>query len=369
LEYFKMQKPTSTRTTVTGVKKLPLFAKNDKMSLEKVPKTYPAGFIGIELEVCGTALPTFTHREDWYPGPGKKPVWLTTPDHSLAADGREYVMSEPGNPATVEALLKDWTKQTTTTKFRDDISASTHVHISLGGMTWRQVLSVLATAYMLEPFLLNIVREDRQYNLFCLPQEVCAGSMHDMSLLFEQYGRLDQTDGNERYSGINTAAIRRYGSLEFRHKEALTDAEEIKTWALLIRQIVMAGSELHISEIGTSYYANPPKKFLETIFGSANAVKEFLEVTETDTMTDDELRKLLATNSKTIPAFYGACLKRKRKYIEAHPTAKPAPKRKTTAEETIQHHNLRMNPIRPAPNTAFLVDDIGIPRPITTTTR
>jgi len=213
------------------------------------------GDLGIEVEMEGLQLP----KE------GSK-YWKVEMDGSLGGpDNAEYVLRKPikvGNLYDALKGLKSSFKEHGS-KLKPSVRAGVHVHINVQDMSVLDVANFVTLYLVLEDLLLEVCGEGRQSNLFCLKGCEAEYMIYQAAQFFktEDIGYLDHN--NIRYSGINLAAIPKYGSVEFRSFRTPKDINEIGDWAETLHELKELSKEYECpSDILSGYSDFNPVEFL-----------------------------------------------------------------------------------------------------------
>lgn len=183
----------------------------------------PYGEVGIEIEVEGRNLPD-TGRLGKY--------WRVETDNSLRGESREFVLAKPiARNKVQDALAEIQTAyKELGTKVNDSYRAGIHVHVNCQDMNARQLINFVFLYLMYEDCLINFCSESRRGNHFCLR----ASEANYLPRLIADCianGDLRAFATNDiRYSGINLAALHKFGSVEFRALESTQDWDKIQAW-------------------------------------------------------------------------------------------------------------------------------------------
>lgn len=232
---------------------------------------------GIEVELEGTVMPI---PDTVY--------WCSKPDTSLR-QGWEYVLLRPVPETSLKNALLDLSSILSVMKPKTSIRTSTHIHINVLRLTIREIFNVIFLYYLLEELLIRTQPDSRIGNLFCLRMKDSKSIYHFLKdeILHQRYfGGLSEEGC--KYGAMNLATIRKYGSLEFRFLQAMTDPFEIEKWCRVFFRIVHEGKKQSCEEMLSAYDAIPVKRFLsERLAGF-----EFLW----ENFTSDSLNDLLHTN-------------------------------------------------------------------------
>lgn len=185
---------------------------------------------GVEIEVEGTGLPTRING------------WETVSEGSLrpvdGERGLEYIFDTPsdysGAVERIEAYSKAMNKATSHPIF--STRTSVHVHVDVRDMTIVQWFNFIVLWGIFEEALIDYCGEERKGNLFCLSMKDAEG-IHAVLRTVLQTRRLAYSENAIRYSAVNIAATRKFGSLEFRCMRGTADKDVIVTWVDILRSL------------------------------------------------------------------------------------------------------------------------------------
>lgn len=178
------------------------------------------GRIGIEIE-CEGNIAAYTRPSS---------LWNQIADLSLRG-GAEYVLSSPIEVRDIDAALEEWSQLTKKCKFVPSIRCSNHFHFNQRGIRIRQLYSFLVFYYLVENILVKANGKSREGNIFCLrlkDAEVLLKAMLSGIRDATFFGPVSSDDF--RYSALNLAALRKYGSIEFRFLKGYVNPTEIGFW-------------------------------------------------------------------------------------------------------------------------------------------
>ena len=146
----------------------------------------------------------------------------------------EFVLTKPLSLAASKAALHNLQDKLTadTTIINDSVRAGVHIHVNVQTLTVPQLLTLLTAYYILEEMLVDECGDGRKGNHFCLRAQ---DSDYTLFILSEAVrmndivSRLYSID-RMRYSAMNLAALRKFGSIEFRAIRTPTDLTTITYW-------------------------------------------------------------------------------------------------------------------------------------------
>lgn len=182
------------------------------------------GDVGIEIEVEGSGL-----------SPLNSKGWTTTDDGSLRGrypdERAEYVLKSPIKIDKVGKHLKDLASNLEASVLRFSYRTSVHVHINCLPLETNHVLNFIYLSLIYEDALIRLCGEQRIGNRFCLRLQDAEGASIHLNQVFSGISAIKNLNENAiRYANINLAALRKYGSLEFRGMEGNIDVERLTSW-------------------------------------------------------------------------------------------------------------------------------------------
>lgn len=191
------------------------------------------GDVGIELEVEGC----FNVQ------PSLETYWHSKEEHSLR-DGVEFVLKRPIMIGDLKPALADLDDTLNNSEVHYSIRCSTHIHVNISSLTTRQVYNIALFYYLIEDLLVQTQGPLRIGNLFCLRMSDAEGVAHDMYESIKRgYGfQYFSMDAN-KYGALNLAAVKVFGSLEFRFFRPLKSAQ-IEFWTLLLHRMVQKAKDI-----------------------------------------------------------------------------------------------------------------------------
>jgi hypothetical protein len=236
------------------------------------------GDFGIEIEVEGSKLPREVNQ-----------YWKAIEDPSLRGESREYVFAKPQDLDKIKPILgtlkKAFEAHGSTLKF--SFRTSVHVHVNVQEMEAESLLSLIYTYLLLEEPLMNLCGESRKGNRFCLRMQDADGLVDALKQVFTLhrggFGRINKDQ--IRYAAINTEAVVKYGSLEFRAMEGNFDIPRLVNWCTLLKCLRTFALEYNTPiEVYNLYNEIGPVDFAKKVFG------EHYKLVEYDNLTKDVQR-------------------------------------------------------------------------------
>ena len=227
------------------------------------------GMFGVELEIEGENLP------DHLPA-----AWRLTQDGSLRGNfptqAAEYVMIKPMSLASANLNIKRLTDHLQEVGAKPLFShrTSLHVHVNCQELTWDEYSAFLYTSLLMERVLLNFCGQSRVGNRFCLRVTDAEGYLDDLRRLFRNGFQYFITGGGNankiKYSSINVAPSKEYGSVEFRGMRGTVDRQVITSWIEALNAIrsyaVALGS---VEAVHSSFIKDDINKFISDVLGAA----------------------------------------------------------------------------------------------------
>lgn len=200
--------------------------------------------------------------------------WMTKPEGSLRNGGIEIVsVPLPYDTRVLHLKMLEKCIATSSTPPVKSIRCSTHIHISVLPYTLRNVLHSALAYYLLENTLVRTQHKNRQGNLFCLRMtdaRMITRRLLDLISNPDGFGDLINKHFF-KYSAMNLATIRNFGTVEFRFFSPMTDHKEIAFWVECLTQLFKYGATKEKALDVISDYDNLPlEEFYQKVFGKEN---------------------------------------------------------------------------------------------------
>lgn len=207
--------------------------------------------------------------------------WNAIQDGSLRNGGIEYVLKRP---LSGQQLVDAITALDTYVQTRPNIVAnertSTHIHVDVRDLTTQQLLMFFVVYTTYEQVLFAMCDESRVENNFCVPVRKNGGVIKRMRDLVQhpESTRVIHRLGNSnyRYAAMNMASLPRFGSLEFRMRETLTNANELIDWInilISLKQFAIEHGNDPVTDAVTRFNTLPPVELTNFIFGEELSLK------------------------------------------------------------------------------------------------
>lgn len=213
--------------------------------------------VGVEIEAEGLRLPELMTD-----------IWNTVPEGSLRHGGMEYIFKYPLDLSDIDKAFQEWDSATVFTEFSESLRTSVHIHYNVRNFTILQLFNIIAAYWFFENPLVQLNGNTRVGNLFCL--RVKDAEYTSQSIIQDiRYERFLQelTSVELRYSALNFAALKKFGSIEFRFLKGYHQSTAIKQWILALHQMVGVAAEAPSPRAILSMYRNAStKEFLQTFF-------------------------------------------------------------------------------------------------------
>jgi len=239
----------------------------DPCEYKESPKLISNTLIGIEVELENVRGLDFNNESF-------RKYWNIVEDGSLRDGGLEFVLSRPFAGSDLIKALKEFDK--TISKYKDRIilseRTSVHVHIDVRSLDYSQLLKFVSLYTIFEEPLFRLAGgEDRKNGIFATSLSNAEGYINHLGSEGDSPSERNAKDiisNFSKYSACNLAAVRQYGSLEFRNHEGTYDTERILKWVnvlLLLRKNAIE-NELPIQEILGNISINGAEKVFKDIF-------------------------------------------------------------------------------------------------------
>lgn len=225
--------------------------------------------VGIEIECEGKNL---SFADTVY--------WNTEDDGSLRGvfpTGRaEFVLKKPIPIGSVDKAMDELIQIQKNATLNFSFRTSVHVHLNVQELTEQELLSTIYTYLLLEEVLMNYCGKERKGNRFCLRLQDADGILDFVNVMIEHGFAFFVANGREdhmRYSAINLAALRKYGSLEFRGMRGNMDKGIVSNWC---KAIVALRTYAQKMQTPTAVYEQfselGPVKFMQSVLGELTDV-------------------------------------------------------------------------------------------------
>jgi len=187
-------------------------------------------FVGIEIEIEDSTAFDFN------------PWWHTVNEDSI--EGYEIVLRNPlQGSQLVEALQMLDPFEFSQNAFNP--RTSVHVHLNIQDMTVPQLCNFIILYLVFESVLYEYIEEHRRFNHFCLPLSQNYSTIDRLQGIFRNTNpeafmssfRSAFPQQTSKYAGLNLAAVRQYGSLEFRMHQGTSSSSDIIKWVNILSRL------------------------------------------------------------------------------------------------------------------------------------
>ena len=213
--------------------------------LKQILNKNKRGTIGLEFEFEGVN-DNYNIKELNSKYPVQK--WNKVKDGSLRNGSFELVLKEPVGFTTSKKLVKDLYEWIGCCGgFTPSIRTSTHVHLNVLKRNINEVMKIIYLYYRLEPYLMDLLPEERKENFYSLPLEYAEGPIIRLISYCDSFIKLkyklydikfiSSLNNDRRYSSLNLCSIPKYGSLEFRMFHLEKDVSKVIRWIEIIKVI------------------------------------------------------------------------------------------------------------------------------------
>lgn len=220
--------------------------------------------VGIEIECEGENLQVWDSM-----------LWKIEDDGSLRGvfpTGRaEYVLKKPIPIKLVGKAMDEIIAAQKLAKFNFSFRTSVHVHVNVQELEEHELVSMIYTYLLLEEAFMNYCGKERKGNRFCLRLQDADGILDFVSAIVERglsWFVANTREDHMRYSAINLASLRKYGSLEFRGMRGNMDKSIITNWC---NALVAVRSYAKLMQTPTKIYEEfsdlGPIAFMKKVLG------------------------------------------------------------------------------------------------------
>jgi hypothetical protein len=220
-----------------------------------------AGEVGIEIEVEGRLLPRAIPK-----------YWKAIEDGSLRGESAEYVLSQPIKRDKVpEALdVLSQTLNEARAVVNESYRTSVHIHVNHQDITFRQIINEICLYVIFEDMLVEMCGKDRIGNLFCLRVKDAEFIIDTLRNAIQRGDYTGLGDNQAlKYGAINIAALRNYGSLEYRAFRGTVDPKLINDWVETLLKIKDAALRFDDpQQIVRQFSHLGAQRFVEDVFGA-----------------------------------------------------------------------------------------------------
>jgi len=215
-----------------------------------------SALVGIEVE-----LENFRFKKEC-----ELTYWRAEHDGSLRDGGIEFVLRQPLTGHDLEVAIEELYSKVLTANYKVSPRTSTHVHIDARDLSVEHMKRLVFVYSMMERFIYDLVTPDREYSFYCTPLYRSSQNRRSIAKALDKLS----FRSCPRYSGINLRALERYGSIEFRMHQGLTDTTDLKRWIKLLLKLrsgTKAFEDVPMEHILKMYSENSAQHIMEQVLG------------------------------------------------------------------------------------------------------
>lgn len=231
------------------------------------------GNVGLEIEVEGNHFRKPAGFENTHKA-AKVPnltYWSYVKDGSLRGeDNAEYVLTKPIPFDEVQSALDIlWGMfKTDGTILTDSNRTSVHVHINCQSLFIGRLTSFISAYYCVEEILTEWCGDHRVGNLFCLRAKDAPALVTFIRDFIKSDGKGELNSQIHHYAALNTAALKKFGSLEFRTLRGCSDPKVIVDWVSILERLYNLSEEFDDpSDLCGRFSADGPNYFFDFLLG------------------------------------------------------------------------------------------------------
>ena len=204
-------------------------------------------YVGIELEFSNVVH--YEHGLLW---------WSWHSDGSIRGERTgELVLCVPTHPRGLDRALAEY-RECVAQHVTINESCGVHVHVDVCDLTFEELRGVLLLYSVLERTLYKYCGGSRENNNFCVPLGECGDRL--------SWFRGGISINNDlRYCGLNIAAVRKFGSIEFRMHPGCTSPTRIGAWVGICARIKEFGRTCTPESIYNMLYGSSGTFLTETM--------------------------------------------------------------------------------------------------------
>lgn len=169
-------------------------------------------------------------------------VWTGVYDGSLRNFGVEYIFKEPLTLEDTLRAFEEFEENTRGVQFIEDApGTSVHVHVNFLDEHLFTAMSFITLWLLFEAVLTEYSGPTRRSNLYAIPA-LCAKGSVDNYVKIAQQAFMGRTPGISesagKYSALNPVSLRQLGTLEVRTMRGTTNIETLKSWVLMLYEML-----------------------------------------------------------------------------------------------------------------------------------
>lgn len=226
--------------------------------------------VEVELEFSkGKDFSEFTH-------------WSTKADNSLRHIGIEFLFRRPiADKKTLKEAFNEFEGAIKGSRLINSLRTSTHLHHNVGDKTGLDIVAIFGVYWIVEDLLMDFCGESRKGNFNCLSNSQTQATQESLENIlrsltnnptlkknfYNNRSIYDIADNNYRYASLNPAAIKLFGSVEFRGMRELTTARELYRWSRIIQCLISYATDRPFDVTLRRFHRMTPKEIVQDIFG------------------------------------------------------------------------------------------------------
>lgn len=166
-------------------------------------------------------------------------LWSTKEDGSLRNNGQEFVSNYGVTVGHFDDLFDELEHHVSINReamknpllFDFSERTSVHIHLDITRFTDDMVENLLVLYTLYEDQLFKLVAENRRHNVFCIPLR----ESNVMEVVNNPVDSIWYTiDRFVKYSAINLACAKKFGTVEFRHHQGSMDRNDLHQWVMIL---------------------------------------------------------------------------------------------------------------------------------------
>lgn len=256
-------------------------AKMEKFNLSEKPDPFPwETYVGVEVEVERWTITSSAEQQQIYERACQ--AWSRKNDGSLRNNGVEFVTFAGLKAKEIfpyTRLLfntfdvgRVWAQTQRSKANEFSHRCGLHVHIDMTGRNLEAVYKSLLVYSVVEP-LLFLVSGNRKDNKFCVSVHDCRSAVEDL-IHYGHAGRWDDfiraVAKASKYTALNVAPLRGFGTLEFRQHEGTHDPQRVINWVSILCDMVERADRYDVNQLEQEILAlntvSAYEAFLHSIF-------------------------------------------------------------------------------------------------------
>lgn len=214
-----------------------------------------SSLVGIEVEL-----------EKYVDVSDKHKYWRAEHDGSLRDGGIEFVLRQPLTGVDLELSIKELYEDILTKKYVTNQRCSTHVHIDARDMTVPHLQAMVFVYTMVERMIYDNVAPEREDSFYCTPMYNSAKHRRIVGKALKDINFGDCP----KYSGLNLRTLHKYGSVEFRMYEGLTESKDLSRWVKMLMRLKSGTKQYEntpLTDILKMYSENTAESIVYSVFG------------------------------------------------------------------------------------------------------